>query len=89
MCNIEKKHRELKFKIGLSLFFVGGFFFFWILGPIITNKLKNGLKKRNSILVEKAPAIFKFYHYFFRAFAIFCLIYIVLIWSGYVQIPNE
>ena len=79
----------MKFKIGLSLFFVFGFFFFRIIGPIITGKLKDFHIRNNTGLVEKAPGIFKFFNQFFKAFAIFCLVYVVMIWTGLVTLPNE
>lgn len=79
----------MKFKIGLSLFFIFGFFFFRIIGPIITGKLKSFHEKHNPSLVDKAPGIFKFFNLFFKAFAIFCLVYVVMIWIGFVTLPNK
>ena len=79
----------MKFKIGLSLFFVFGFFFFRIIGPIITGKLKDFHIRNNTGLVEKAPGIFKFFNLFFKTFAIFCLVYVIMIWTGLVTLPNE
>jgi hypothetical protein len=79
----------LKFKLGLSLFFLGGFFFFRIVGPIITGKLKDFHIKNNTGLVEKVPIIFKFFNLFFKVGSIMCLIYIVMIWTGFVTLPSE
>jgi hypothetical protein len=79
----------LKFKIGLSLFFVFGFFFFRIAGPLITGKLKSFHIKNNTGLVEKAPIIFKIFNLFFKGASIMCLIYIVMIWTGFVTIPTD
>lgn len=79
----------MKFKIGLSLFFIFGFFFFRKIGPIITNKLKDFHIRNNTGLIEKAPGVFKFFNLFFKVFAIFCLVYVVMIWTGFVTIPDE
>jgi hypothetical protein len=79
----------LKFKIGLSLFFIFGFFFFRVIGPIISRKLKDFHNRNNTGIVEKAPGIFKFVSLFFKAFALFCLIYAVMIWTGFVTIPSD
>ncbi|MEE9363108.1 MAG: hypothetical protein V3U92_10975 [Cellulophaga sp.] len=79
----------MKFKIGLSLFFLAGFFFFKIMGPILVKKLKVGLLKVNQKLAEKVPWYFIFLSFFFKAFSIFCLIYIVLIWTNFITIPKN
>jgi len=87
--NINQKPQKLKFKIGLSLFFVFGFFFFRIAGPLITGKLKSFHIKNNTGIVEKAPIIFKIFNLFFKGASIMCLIYIVMIWTGFVTIPTD
>tara|TARA_B100000378_G_scaffold278838_1_gene283818 strand:- start:2358 stop:2543 length:186 start_codon:yes stop_codon:yes gene_type:complete len=51
-------------------------------------QVEKRIEKAKPRLVERTPVILKAYHYFFRAFAIFCLLYIVLIWTGFVTIPN-
>ena len=79
----------MKTKILLSLFFIFGFFFFRIGGKIITGKLKNFHEKNNPKLVEKAPWIFTFFNVFFKASAIMCLIFVVMIWTGFVTLPTE
>jgi len=77
------------FKIGLSLFMLFGFFFFRKVGPILTGRLKDFHVKNETGLVEKAPVIFKIFTIFFKIASIMCLIYIVMIWTGFVTIPNE
>ena len=79
----------MKFKIGLSLFMLFGFFFFRIIGPVIAKFLKSMHERNNTGLVEKAPRIFKFINIFLIIASTMCLFYIVLIWTGFVQIPNE
>ncbi|UKM66157.1 hypothetical protein GSB9_02736 [Flavobacteriaceae bacterium GSB9] len=79
----------MAFKIKLSLFFLLGFFFIRITGPIITGKLKSFHEKNNPKMIEKAPWIFTIFNYFFKVGAMMCLIYIVMIWTGFVTIPNE
>lgn len=79
----------MKFKIGLSLFFLVGFFLFKIGGPIITRKLKDLHIKNNTGFVEKVPILFKIFNLFFKGASIMCLIYIVMIWTGFVTIPAD
>ena len=45
--------------------------------------------RNNTGLVEKAPIIFKFFNLFFKGASIMCLIYIVMIWTGFVTMPSE
>jgi len=75
----------LNYKIGLSLFFLAGFFFIRIVGPMLVEQLKNRLLKVNSELVEKAPWYFKGLTFFHKIFSILCLLYIILIWTGFVK----
>jgi len=79
----------LKFKIGLSLFFLAGFFFFRIITPFFVKYFKSGLQKVNPELAEKIPWFYKFIKVFFTLASVFCLIYIVLIWTNFVTIPEN
>lgn len=79
----------MKFKLLQSLFFIGGYFFFRIIGPIITGKLKDAHIKNNTGLVERASFIFKFFSLFFKGASIMCLIYILMIWTGFVTDSPE
>ncbi|MEX0312860.1 MAG: hypothetical protein AB3N18_01685, partial [Allomuricauda sp.] len=78
----------MEFKIGLSLYMLFGFFFFRKIGPILTGKLKEFHIRNNTGLVEKAPIIFKAFNDFYKIASIMCLIYIVMIWTGFVSIPG-
>jgi hypothetical protein len=79
----------LKFKLIQSLFFIGGYFFFRIIGPIITGKLKEFHIKNNTGLVEKAPFLFKFFSFIFKGASIMCIIFIFMIWAGIVTDETE
>jgi hypothetical protein len=79
----------LSTKLKLSAFFLFGFFFFRITGPILTGKMKDFHIENNTKLVERAPWIFKIFDVFYKGAAIMCLVFIVMIWTGFVTIPNE
>ena len=78
----------MKSKILLSLFFILGFFLIRIGGRIMTNKLKSFHEKNNPKLVERAPWIFTFFIVFSKVSSIMCLIFVVLIWTGFVNLTD-
>lgn len=70
----------------LTVFFLFGFFFFWIGGKILVNKFEGELQKINPKLVKRAPWIFKIFRIFFKIAALLSLVLILFSWLKYLTI---
>ena len=73
-------------KLHFTLALLIGFAFFRYLAPIGIAHFKKRLTKVNPGLVEKAPWYFTIMHYATRMMAVMCLVYIVLVWLGVINI---
>jgi len=71
-----------------SLFFLIGFFFFRIAGAKVIKEVKNFHEKNNPERVEKLAWFFKFGDFFFKAFSIICLIFMLCILTGIMSIDK-
>jgi hypothetical protein len=79
----------IKEKIIVSLFFLFASLLFRIAGPIIVNRLKQFHIDQKTGLDTKASWFFKAAGFFFKAFSIFCLVYVVLIWIGLIKFSEN
>lgn len=76
-------------KLQFTLAFLFGFAFFRYLAPIFMAYFKKRLTKINPRLVEKAPWYFTIMHYATRVMAVMCLVYVVLVWLGVINVAAE
>lgn len=76
-------------KIEITLFFLFGAVFFLVVGKLLINLLKKFHQKHNSKNYEKFSGVFKIFDVFNKLAAIFCLIYIIMVWTGMVSIPSQ
>jgi hypothetical protein len=76
-------------KLPITLAFLLSFAFFWYLAPLFMAYFKKRLTKVNPGLVEKIPWYFAIMHYLTRLMAVMCLVYVVLVWLGVINVTAE
>lgn len=76
-------------KLQFTLAFLIGFAFFWYFAPFFMAYFKKRLAKVNPGLVEKVPWYFTIVNYLTRLMAVMCLVYVVLVWLGVINVTTE